>query len=156
MIADKLKLLSDELSDMACAATHLRFSIDRTQNLFAGKNWQPDELGCLASLAGRFTRLPDLLTQRIMRLVDELELVPIGTLLDRINVLKPPVARDDASMLVRIRELRNLIAHEYVADRRPKYTPPSPFSPPNCLGSCPTSKSTGKVLINRYSQIATR
>jgi hypothetical protein len=82
---DKLLLLSDELRDMEGAAAHLGLSIDRAQNLFAGANRRPEELERLESLASRFARLSDLLTQRIMRLVDDLELMPMGSLLDRMQ-----------------------------------------------------------------------
>jgi len=64
---------------------HLRFSIDRTQNLLNQQDWQPEELERLESLASRFARLSDLLMQRVMRLVDDLELTATGTLLDRIH-----------------------------------------------------------------------
>jgi uncharacterized protein YutE (UPF0331/DUF86 family) len=117
MNEDKFLLLEEELSDLESAATHLRYSIDRTHDLLKQRHWQPEELERLESLASRFARLADLLIQRIMRLVDDLELVPGGTLLDRIHRAEKRGWVDDAGTLVRIRELRNLIAHEYAADK---------------------------------------
>lgn len=117
MNADKVLLLRDELRGLEKAADHLRFSIDRTEGLLARRDWQPEELERLESLASRFARLSDLLMQRVMRLIDDLELVDSGTLLDRIDRAEKRGWVDDAGRLVRIRELRNLIAHEYAADK---------------------------------------
>jgi hypothetical protein len=85
VITDKRRLLRRELRDVELAAGHLRFSIERTQGLLDRKVWGPEELERLESLASRFARLSDLLTQRVMRLVDEVELMTSGTLLDRIR-----------------------------------------------------------------------
>ncbi|MDP2783439.1 MAG: hypothetical protein Q8O38_02410 [Sulfurimicrobium sp.] len=117
MNVDKLLLLQEELRGLENAATHLRFSINRTQNLLNQQDWQPEELERLESLASRFARLSDLLMQRVMRLIDDLELTATGTLLDRIHRAEKRGWVDDAIKLVRIRELRNLIAHEYAADK---------------------------------------
>ena len=117
MNVDKLLLLQEELLGMENAATHLRFSINRTQGLLNQQDWQPEELERLESLASRFARLSDLLMQRVMRLIDDLELTATGTLLDRIHRAEKRGWVDDAIKLVRIRELRNLIAHEYAADK---------------------------------------
>jgi hypothetical protein len=72
----------------------------------------PEQLERLESLTSRFARLADLLIQRIFRLTDELELAGGGTILDRIYRAEKRGWADAADM-IRIRELRNLIAHEY-------------------------------------------
>jgi hypothetical protein len=117
MNADKWLLLQEELQDLDNAATHLRYSINRTKDLLDQKEWTPEELERLESLASRFARLSDVLVQRVMRLIDDLELIAAGTLLDRIHRAEKRGWIDDAITLVRIRELRNLIAHEYAADK---------------------------------------
>lgn len=129
MNADKLLLLQEELRGLENAATHLRFSIDRTQGLLNQQDWQPEELERLESLASRFARLSDLLMQRVMRLIDDLELTATGTLLDRIHRAEKRGWIDDAIKLVRIRELRNLIAHEYARRQVEIYAAVELFSP---------------------------
>ena len=57
MNEDKFHLLEEELSDLESAATHLRYSIDRTHDLFNQREWQPEKLERLESLASRFARL---------------------------------------------------------------------------------------------------
>ena len=50
MNEDKFHLLEEELSDLESAATHLRYSIDRTHDLFKQRDWLPDELERLESM----------------------------------------------------------------------------------------------------------
>lgn len=52
-----------------------------------------------------------------MRLIDELEMFPEGSLLDRFYRAEKRGWVQNAKELVQIRELRNLIAHEYAADK---------------------------------------
>lgn len=117
MNPDKLLLLREELADLDQAAGHLTVSLERTQALIGRDSWSVDELERLDSLTSRFARLADFLTQRVMRLVDDLELTPSGTLIDRFNRAERRGWTDSAAELRQIRELRNMIAHEYAADR---------------------------------------
>jgi len=113
---ERLALLERELRASEKASEHLGFSMERTRSLRELAQWTPEELERFESLAARFARLADMQIQRVMRLIDELELVPGGTLLDRIERAERRgwIASSD---LVRIRELRNLIAYEYVDER---------------------------------------
>jgi len=116
---DKLLLLAEECENLRSASAHLQFSIVRTRELIQRvmEAISPEELERLESLASRFARLADMLIQRVMRLVDEIELTPSGSVLDRIYRAEKRGWVSRADVLVRIRELRNLIAHEYAADK---------------------------------------
>lgn len=116
MISDKLALLEDEIRVLNKASAHLRYSIDRVAGLTGKRDLTPEELERFESLASRFARLADLLIQRVFRLIDEPELVAQGTLLDRIQRAEKR-GWIEAGELVRIRELRNPIAHEYAEDK---------------------------------------
>lgn len=110
---DLLTLLAAELQRLRLASEHLAWSLERCRPLVGNAQWNSEQLERLESLASRFARLADLLTQRVARLADMLELESPGSLLDRIRRAEKRgwVATDGA--LVRARELRNLIAHEY-------------------------------------------
>ena len=116
---DKILLLVEECENLQSALAHLQFSIERTRELIPRirEGISPEELERLESLASRFARLADMLIQRVMRLVDEIELTSSGSVLDRIYRAEKRGWLTSADMLVRIRELRNLIAHEYAADK---------------------------------------
>ena len=113
---EKLELLLEVMIGVQAAADHLAYSIERCKNLIGKNEISMDELERLESLTSRFARLADLLIQRIFRLIDEIELTGAGTLLDRIYRAEKR-GWCVASEMIKIRELRNLIAHEYASDK---------------------------------------
>ena len=106
MSRNKLDMLKEETDGLVLAATHLEYSIARCVDL----------LERLESLTSRFARVADLLTQRVFRLFDEIELTGASTVLDRIYRAEKR-GWLDASQMIKIRELRNMIAHEYAAEK---------------------------------------
>ena len=151
MTTDKLLLLQEEMADFQSAANHLRYSLERTRTLLPGDGWNPDELARLEALASRFARLSDLLTQRIMRLIDDLELTPANTLLDRIYRAEKRGWIEKAESLVRIRELRNLIAHEYAADKMGEIYSTVAMLAPELLALVPKVTEYAAKLAQKYS-----
>ncbi|WP_089726835.1 hypothetical protein [Candidatus Thiosymbion oneisti] len=149
MKPERLALLEDELRVLEKATEHLGYSIDRVQALKDKPRWAPEELERFESLASRFSRLADLHIQRVMRLIDDLELVPQGSLLDRIERAEKRgwIAAPD---LVRIRELRNLIAHEYVEDKLHELHLAVLELAPLLIELTPKVAAFGRVLIARY------
>lgn len=130
MMQVKVELLQNELAGLQLAAKHLEYSLDRCINLVGQKEMPPEQLERLESLSSRFARLADLLVQRIFRLIDEIELTGSGTVLDRIYRAEKR-GWAEASVMIRIRELRNLIAHEYANDKMPEiYLAVTMLSPP--------------------------
>ncbi|WP_411726936.1 HepT-like ribonuclease domain-containing protein [Methyloglobulus sp.] len=129
MTREKIDLLQEELVGLQLAAGYLGYSMERCLNLTGQEEMQPEQLERLESLTSRFARLADLLIQRIFRLIDEIELTGGGTILDRIYRAEK---RDwaDASEMIKIRELRNLIAHEYSNEKMSEiYTAVAILSP---------------------------
>lgn len=112
----KAELLREELSGLQLAAAHLQYSTERCRDLIGQEGLSPEQLERLESLTSRFARLADLLIQRIFRLIDEIELTGGGSLLDRIYRAETR-GWADAAELITIRELRNLIAHEYATEK---------------------------------------
>lgn len=110
----------------------------------------PEELEILESLTSRFARLTDLLTQRIFRLIDEIELAGTGTLLDRIYRAEKR-GWGEASELIKIRELRNLIAHEYASDKMPEIYAVILAMSPALLAVVPKVVLYANELTKRYS-----
>lgn len=115
----KLALLQQELPNIVLAAQHLGYSLERCAGFDAWHEPTPEQLERLESMSARFARLSDILIQRIFRLIDDIELVGSSTVLDRIyRAEKRGWAQAD--QLIKIRELRNLIAHEYATDAMPE------------------------------------
>ena len=116
MRQEKIALLQEELAGLQLAASHLEYSVGRCRDLIGQDDLPPEQLERLESLTSRFARLADLLIQRSFRLIDEIELEGGDTLLDRIYRAEKR-GWADASDLIKIRELRNLIAHEYASEK---------------------------------------
>lgn len=151
MKQDKQALLRDELANLEKAAAYLAFSLDRSRGLIGRESWSPQELERLESLTSRYSRLCDLLTQRVLRLIDDLELTPEGTLLDRFHRAEKRGWVANAGELVRLRELRNLIAHEYAADQMAEVYRVTGKLAPELLALVPAIMSYAQDLLRRYS-----
>ena len=119
MTREKIALLQEELTGLQLAAGHLQYSMERCLSLIGKEELPPEQLERLESLTSRFARLADLLIQRIFRLIDEIELAGGATILDRIYRAEKR-GWADASEMIKIRELRNLIAHEYANEKMPE------------------------------------
>ena len=119
MTREKIALLQEELAGLQLEAGHLEYSMGRCLSLIGQEEMPPEQLERLESLTSRFARLADLLIQRIFRLIDEIELAGGATILDRIYRAEKR-GWADASEMIKIRELRNLIAHEYANEKMPE------------------------------------
>jgi hypothetical protein len=149
VIHEKLELLQEELAGLQFAANHLEYSMERCGSLIGQVEMPPEELERLESLTSRFARLADLLIQRIFRLIDEIEMTGTGTLLDRIYRAEKR-GWAEASEMIKIRELRNLIAHEYASDKMPEiYTAVAAMSPV-LLAVVPKVIASVNDIIRRY------
>ena len=67
-------------------------------------------------MTSRFARLSDIIIQKLLRGLDRYELEPSGSTIDVINRAERRGLIDSAGCWRDLRELRNEIAHEYVAD----------------------------------------
>lgn len=149
MTPEKIELLQEELLGLQLAAGHLGYSMERCRNLIDQKELPPEQLERLESLTSRFARLADLLIQRIFRLIDEIELIGGGSLLDRIYRAEKR-GWANAAELIKIRELRNLIAHEYATEKMLEiYTAVAALSPA-LLAAVPKVIAYARNIIQRY------
>lgn len=74
----------------------------------------------MEAFTSRFVRLVDLLTQKVLRALFDYELEPVETVLDRLNLAEKRGFVAHAEDLERLKEQRNIIAHDYAgakADR---------------------------------------
>lgn len=147
----KLEFLREELVGLSLAAKHLEYSLERCAELIGQTDLPPEKLERLESLTSRFARLADLLIQRIFRLVDEIELVSAGTVRDRIERAEMR-GWANASQLVKIRELRNMIAHEYAAEKMVEIYSVVYALANELLAIVPKVSKDAHVLINKYAR----
>jgi hypothetical protein len=151
MTREKIELLQEELLGLQLAAGHLGYSIERCHNLINQKVLPPEQLERLESLTSRFARLADLLIQRMFRLIDEIELTGGGSILDRIYRAEKR-GWTNAAELIKIRELRNLIAHEYATEKMLEIYAAVAGLSPALLTAVPKVIAYADEMIQRYPE----
>jgi len=145
----KIELRQEDLAGLQLAAGHLEYSIERCRNLIGQETLPPEQLERLESLTSRFARLADLLIQRVFRLVDEIELTGGGSILDRIYRAEKR-GWASAAELINIRELRNLIAHEYATEKMPEIYSAVAAMAPILLKAVPKVIEYANNTIRKY------
>lgn len=117
----QLSELQEQLGNMNKAADVLRYSFDKASALLSSVEHPSDpglsyeQLETLEALCSRFARASDLLIQKLLRLIDMLDLETPGSLRDRIQRAdKKGIINTETA--IAIRELRNEIAHDYIAE----------------------------------------
>ena len=113
MKAKQLNLLKEQLILLDKSQTVLMYSYQRCVEIKDKPQFNEQDLERFESLTGRFARLADLLIQKMLRLIDSLDLDDQGTVRDRINRAEKKGLIISAEQFILIRELRNTIAHEY-------------------------------------------
>lgn len=78
--------------------------------------YDSNEMVQIEALCSRFARTSDLFLQKLLGLIEQLDLEQRGTPRDRINNAEKKGIIDSAEIFIRIRQFRNRIAHEYVMD----------------------------------------
>ena len=113
-----MDLLQKNKDDVRRALDHLEYSFRKIQAWDLTRiTWAEEELETLESFSSRFARSSDLIASRLLRSL-ALKADPAfrASLIDLLNVSEKAGWIDSAAHWLRIRELRNVAAHEYAAD----------------------------------------
>jgi uncharacterized protein YutE (UPF0331/DUF86 family) len=103
---------------LAQARQHLDFSFQQTARLREDlQGVAPEQLASVEAFCSRFARTVDLLVNKVLRSLDRAELRPEGTLLDVVNRAEKRGFVAHASDLREMKDVRNIIAHDYAGAR---------------------------------------
>lgn len=116
MTKELLEILKKELLSLSKSMDLFFGSYERCCKIGDKPNYSSGELETFEALTARYSRLSDLLIQKIFRLIDSLELVDQGTMVDRINRAEKRGIVKSAKEFTELRYLRNTIVHEYEPD----------------------------------------
>jgi uncharacterized protein YutE (UPF0331/DUF86 family) len=115
-----LRLLEEALGELASARAHLNYSFKQIANLPDPlPNPTEAELESAEAFTSRFARCVDLFVNKVLRALDRAELKPQGTLLDVVNNAEKRGFIARASELREMKDVRNIIAHDYAGKRLP-------------------------------------
>ena len=108
------RLLRTSLDELRQARLHLTFSAQRVEQLGGERSdWSEADLEKIEAYTGRFARVVDLLTNKVLRALFAHELEPAETVLDRFNLAEKRGFVASAGELRTLKEHRNRIAHDY-------------------------------------------
>ena len=111
-----LQILKKELVSLEKSAKLLRDSYEKCLKLGIKNSYSDYELEQFEVVTARFSRLSDFLIQKIFRLIDTIELVDEGTMIDRLNRAEKRELISSAKQFIELRYVRNTIVHEYEPD----------------------------------------
>lgn len=112
-----LNLKEKLLEDLRASRRHLEYSYNKARSLALDRDLSEEELEVLESFSSRFARYSDLILSRYLRfLAREKDPAFRGSAIDIINLGEKFGWIKDAAAWRRIRELRNLAAHEYESE----------------------------------------
>ena len=114
------EVLSQELAQLENARDVLRYSYEKCSRIGIKIGFTYEELESFEALTSSFARLTDIIIQKILRFFDVLDLEEAGTVRDRINRAEKKGVVKSADDFIKIRILRNEIAHEYKPETIPR------------------------------------
>lgn len=110
--------LEQALVELASARRHLDYSCEQVAGLPETLEGATEkQLESTEAFTGRFARSVDLLVNKVLRSLDRVELNSEGTLLDIINRAEKRGLVDHAEELREMKDVRNMIAHDYAGAR---------------------------------------
>ena len=109
-------LLRTELAYLERAASSLEKSAAKCAKLAPSPRQSFEEEESFDALTSKFARSADILTQKVLKTVVLLLREDAPTFIDRMNLCEKLGVIPSAKALVGVRDLRNLIAHEYAAE----------------------------------------
>ena len=117
MSEDKLlRLLCDDLESIKLAADSLERSLAKCAKLTPMPRQSFEDEETFDALTSRFARTADILTQKVLKTTVLLLREDAPTFIDRMNLCAKLGVIPSAEEMIAVRDLRNMIAHEYATD----------------------------------------
>ena len=117
---DSQSILEQNLRELAEARVHLDYSFHQVEALRADQSPTESQLDSMEAFTSRFSRSVDLLTNKVLRALDRVEMQHSGTLLDVVNRAEKRGFVESADQLREMKDVRNIIAHDYAGKRLPE------------------------------------
>jgi len=105
-LADTLRLLDE-------GNYRLNRSYQICEKIGLQKQYTDEEYDAFEALTSRYARVSDMILQKAFRSLDKVELEEGGTLIDAVNRAHKRGLIESVQSMREIRDLRNMIAHEY-------------------------------------------
>ncbi|MDF1795401.1 MAG: hypothetical protein P1U63_02560 [Coxiellaceae bacterium] len=110
--SDPKKLLMEQVKQLQDASEWLKRSYEQCE-YFDIESISADEQDLVEAFTARYARVIDMLIQKVYRGIDYVEMEKSGTLIDVVNRAAKRGLVDSANAVRDLKDLRNLINHEY-------------------------------------------
>lgn len=116
-IEEAKKIFCENLELLNKSLKWLKKSYERAKNINLNKsNLSENELETLETLSNRFSRVVDILINKVLRSLDILELEDINRKLDIVIRAERRGFVEDYRVLIELKDLRNELVHEYIQE----------------------------------------
>jgi uncharacterized protein YutE (UPF0331/DUF86 family) len=116
MTEELLNILQEDLNNLKESTASLEYSYKKCIGINFKKEFNEEELESFEALTSRFARVCDIITQKVLKSIDVIDLETPGTLRDIFNRSEKKNIIPSAKDLVDIRILRNEIVHDYLPE----------------------------------------
>ena len=111
-----IEILKENLSAVNLSLNRLIYSFEKCSIIGLKNSYSDEEFEAFEAMTSRYARTTDMLINKVLRSLDSVEYIDGGTVIDATyNTEKRGIA--DAQDLRKLKDLRNMIAHEYVTER---------------------------------------
>jgi hypothetical protein len=111
-----IEILKENLYAVNLNLSRLMYSFKKCSAISFKDTYSDEEFEAFEAMTSRYARTTDMLINKVLRSLDTVEYIDEGAVIDAIyNTEKRGIA--DAQELRKLKDLRNLIAHEYVTEK---------------------------------------
>jgi len=111
-----IEILKENLNALNLSLNRLMYSFEKCSNIGIKDIYTNEEFEAYEAMTARYARTTDMLINKVLRSLDAVEYIDGGTVIDATyNTEKRGIA--DAQELRKLKDLRNLIAHEYITEK---------------------------------------
>jgi len=111
-----IEILKENLYAVNLSLNRLMYSFEKCSTISLKETYSNEEFEAFEAMTSRYARTTDMLINKVLRSLDAVEYIDGGTIIDATyNTEKRGIA--SAQELRKLKDLRNLIAHEYVTEK---------------------------------------
>jgi len=111
-----IEILKENLYALNLSLNRLMYSFEKCSKIKLKDVYSDSEFEAFEAMTSRYARTTDMLINKVLRSLDVVEYIDGGTVIDATyNTEKRGIA--DAQELRKLKDLRNLIVHEYVTEK---------------------------------------